>query len=66
MARLQFFRFSSEKYYIADVAWQIITYYRLFGMSSEIFGYGRVFFENPGTSGIKISRLWLGKIWQVY
>lgn len=28
---------------------------------SDVFGYGRVFSENPNTSKIKISRLLLGK-----
>lgn len=31
-----------------------------------ITGYGLVFFKNPYTARIKISFLWLGKIWQVY
>ena len=34
--------------------------------SSGIFGNDRVVFKNPGTPRIKISRLYLGKSWQVY
>lgn len=38
----------------------------LFGMSSEIFGYGYVVLKNPGTSRLKVSCLWVRKSWQIH
>lgn len=34
--------------------------------SPGVFGYDRVFFENPSPPWIKISHQWFRKIWKVY
>ena len=41
-------------------------FFRSFPTSAGIFGSDRVVFKNPSTPRIKISRLYLGKSWQVY